>query len=150
MVGNWDIDHFQPQSQAPERTLDYENLLYVCRTCNLNKSDAFAIDPCLLALGELVQVDDEGVMTSLNDEGELLIQTLRLDNADYTSFRRRMLRILSAVEAQEPETFAALMGYPEDLPNLGQLKPPDGNSRPEGVADSCWIRRENGELPEIY
>ncbi len=150
VVGNWDIDHFQPQSQAPEKALDYENLLYVCRTCNGNKSDNLVADPCDVAIGDLVRVDADGVITSLNEEGELLIQILRLNNADYTSFRRRMLRILAAVEQQEPETYAALMGYPDELPNLGQLKPPEGNSRPESVADSCWIRRENGELPEIY
>ena len=62
-------------------------------------------------------MDADGVITSLNDEGELLIQVLRLNNADYTSFRRRMLRILAAVEQQEPETYAALMGYPDELPD---------------------------------
>ena len=150
VLGNWDIDHFEPQSQAPSKTLDYENLLYVCRTCNLNKSDALAIDPCLVALGELVKVDGEGVITSLNNEGEVLIQILRLNNADYTSFRRRMLRILAAVKAQEPETYAALMGYPDDLPDLRQLKPPQGNSKPQGLESSCLVRREKGELPKIY
>ena len=150
VVGNWDIDHFEPQSQAPEKALNYNNLLYVCRTCNLNKSDDLVADPCDVALGDLVKVDADGVITSLNDEGELLIQILRLNNADYTNFRRRMLRILAAVERQEPETYAALMGYPDELPDLRQLKPPQGNSKPEGIESSCLVRREKGELPEIY
>lgn len=150
LLGNWDIDHFEPQSRAPDKSLDYENLLYVCRTCNLNKSDSLVVDPCGVALGELMQVDADGMITSLNDEGELLIQVLRLNNADYTNFRRRMLSILAAVEQQEPETFVALMGYPDELPALRLLNPPSGNSRPEGIENSCLVRREKGDLPEIY
>ena len=42
------------------------------------------------------------------------------------------------------------MGFPEDLPDLSELRPPDGNSRPEGVAQSYSALRERGELPETY
>ena len=34
MAGNWDIDHFTPQDRYPQGRLDYENLLYICHTCN--------------------------------------------------------------------------------------------------------------------
>ncbi len=150
VTGNWDIDHFQPQSLAPEKALDYENLLYACRTCNLNKSADLVCNPCQVALGDLVAVDTEGVIRSLNDEGEFLIQALNLNNKDYRRFRRQWLSILSAVKQQNPSLFIELMSYPDELPNLIPLKPPSGNSRPEGVTDSYFARREKGELPEVY
>lgn len=39
-----------------------------------------------------------------------------------------------------------LLGYPTDLPNLTTLQPPS-NTRPEGIAESHFARRERGELP---
>ena len=150
VLASWDIDHFLPQSAALERALDYENLLYVCRTCNLLRSDSAVIDPCRVGLGELVEVDGDGVIRPLNSLGAELIQILRLDNHGHTRFGRMILRILSAAKHQDPEAYAALVGYPENLPDLGQLTPPGGNSRPEGIRNSCFVRRARGELPETY
>jgi hypothetical protein len=42
------------------------------------------------------------------------------------------------------------MGYPADLPDLSSLRPPAGNSRPEGIDQSHAARRERGELLDIY
>jgi hypothetical protein len=42
------------------------------------------------------------------------------------------------------------LGFPENLPDLSKLKPPGGNERPEGIADSHYERRERGQLPEFY
>ena len=49
-----------------------------------------------------------------------------------------------------PDLYRELMGYPDDLPNLGRLRPPQGNVRPDGIANSCHERRKRGELPETY
>ena len=147
--GNWDIDHFEPQSVAQSRTLDYENLLYACHTCNINKSDDAAPDPSRVGFGTLVRVDAEGVITPLQEDGVILIRALRLDNEDYTAFRRLMLRILAALREQDPETYRQLMSYPDDLPDLAALRPPQ-NSKPEGVAQSCLARLNRGELPVTY
>ncbi len=149
-TGSWDIDHFEPQSQAKDKALDYDNLLYACHTCNLNKSDDLAIDPCRIGLGALVQVDSEGAITALSDEGAILIQALNLDNDDYTRFRRTWLKILAAVREQDPQTYLDLMNYPQDLPDLEPLKPPRGNFRPQGVDQSYFARRRRGELPSAY
>ena len=54
------------------------------------------------------------------------------------------------VEQHSPELYRELMGYPVDLPDLSSLRPPAGNSRPEGIAQSHAARRERGELPDIY
>jgi hypothetical protein len=49
-----------------------------------------------------------------------------------------------------PELYRKLMGFPNDLPDLQKLKPPDGNLRLGGIAASFYARRERGELPETY
>ena len=33
------IDHFAPKKQFPELELEYKNLVYACRFCNISKSD---------------------------------------------------------------------------------------------------------------
>jgi hypothetical protein len=43
-----------------------------------------------------------------------------------------------------------LMGYPDDLPDLSRLRPPDGNSRPEGIAQSHFAQRERRALGNTY
>ena len=43
-----------------------------------------------------------------------------------------------------------LMGFPDDLPNLARLKPPAGNSRPEGIEHSYFVQIKKAILPEVY
>jgi hypothetical protein len=43
-----------------------------------------------------------------------------------------------------------LMGFPGDLPNVARLRPPDGNSRPEGIEQSYFVRKQKEILPESY
>jgi len=50
----------------------------------------------------------------------------------------------------DPDLFQRLMGFPDDLPDLGRLRPPEGNTRPEGVEESYFAQREKGVLPETY
>jgi hypothetical protein len=39
VTGEFELDHFQPQSLAPDLRLDYFNLVYACRRCNaVNRS----------------------------------------------------------------------------------------------------------------
>jgi hypothetical protein len=40
------------------------------------------------------------------------------------------------------------MGLPNDLPNLARLRPPGGNSRPEGMEQSYFVQMEKAILPE--
>jgi 5-methylcytosine-specific restriction endonuclease McrA len=39
VTGEFEIDHFEPQSVNPQRRLDYLNLVYACRRCNGVKLD---------------------------------------------------------------------------------------------------------------
>jgi hypothetical protein len=153
VAGNWDIDHFVPQSSYPQDRLNYENLLYVCHTCNSIKNARTVLDPCRIVFGHCVKVHEDGTIIALNENGKVLIEQLRLDNEDYTKFRSLIIAILrSLLQSSDPhdrQTYIRLMGYPDDLPDLSSLRPP-GNRRPEGINDSWYARRIRGELSEIY
>jgi hypothetical protein len=42
------------------------------------------------------------------------------------------------------------MGFPDDLPDLRALRPPQGNDHPEAAEQSWLMMRERGELPDVY
>ena len=65
-------------------------------------------------------------------------------------FRRLWLEIIAMASRSAPELYQQLMGYPDDLPNLSRLRPPRGNTRPAGVSQSHFARRERGELTTTY
>jgi hypothetical protein len=46
--------------------------------------------------------------------------------------------------------FVDKFGYPKDLPDLDKPRPPDGNTRPEGIRESHLARKDRSELPEVY
>ena len=148
--GNWDIDHLAPQHSHPQRKLDYDNLLYTCHTCNSTKREKLVPDPCKVAFGECVEVHEDGTIEALNENGKTLIAALRLNREKATNFRRLIIDVLrSFVTHNETQLYIQWMCYPDNLPDLSRLKPP-GNSKPEGISDSCYARRMRGELPEIY
>ena len=45
VTGEFELDHFRPQSLDPHLRLDYFNLVYACRRCNLVKLDQRVDDP---------------------------------------------------------------------------------------------------------
>jgi hypothetical protein len=149
VTGNWDIDHCVPQRRYPQGTLDYENLLYICHTCNLIKNDRTVPDPCRITLGHCLKIHEDGTIAALNENGKVLIEQLRLDNADYTKFRSLIIAILRSSVLNDRQTYIRLMCYPDNLPDLRRLRPP-GNTKPEGIDGSFYVRRSLGELPEVY
>lgn len=146
---NWDIDHFTAQSRNRSAILDYENLLYVCSTCNSLKSSHLVPDPCAVNFRECLQVAADGSIEALNDNGKLLIQVLRLDNDDHTRFRNMIIRTLQTLADHDQQTFALWMGYPSSLPDLAKLRVPE-NNKPQGVNDCFFAQRSRGELEETY
>jgi hypothetical protein len=149
-AARWDIDHLSPQARDPDLKLIYENLLYVCSSCNSTKSFHLVPDPCAIILAESLEVDTNGAINALNNDGQILIDILRLDNDDYTQFRAKIIETMEILAAASRETYRRWMGYPDDLPDLERLRPPGGNSKPDGVNDSFFARRELGELEEVY
>jgi HNH endonuclease len=145
------IDHFIPQCRDSLGKLDYDNLLYVCSSCNASKSSHIVCDPCEVALGNCVLIREDGTITALNEDGELLIDCLRLDNEDYTQFRYLIIGIIrSCIKHNDKERLLLMLGYPKSLPDISKLKPPGGNKRPEGIHYSFYARRSRGELSELW
>jgi HNH endonuclease len=147
--GTWDIDHFIPQSRDSAGTLLYDNLLYVCRTCNSTKSSHLVPGPCDISFGDCLQVNGDGTVEALNEEGEILIDILRLDNEDYRRFRYLIIQTIQSLKRGDENAFVLWMSYPDNLPDLSSLRPPS-NSRPDGIKDSFFALRTRGELDEIY
>lgn len=149
------VDHFVPQSIAPDLVCDYSNLLYVCLRCNAAKGTRLQVlDPCQEALGEQLRVQEDGRIEGLTAAGMALIQKLELDAPDLTAFRQRMLRVLRVLaESPHPEAAIVLkeyLSFPDDLPDLRPLRPPAGNSRPGGITTSSFVLRDRGLLPTTY
>jgi hypothetical protein len=107
-------------------------------------------DPATIAFIESLRIAADGSIQALNDNGRLLIQVLRLDNEDHTRFRHLILKTLRVLAVKDWETFVLWMGYPTDLPALSELRPPQGNTRPNGIDNSFFARRSRGELEETY
>lgn len=145
----WDIDHFVPQSQNPSLGLSYDNLLYVCHTCNSVKSDHPLPDPTSLDLSKCLQVRSDGSLVALNDDGRMISEILRLDNDEHRKFRRMIISTIQCLIRHDRTTMIMWMGYPDELPDLSKLRPPT-NSRPEGIQNSAYARRGRGELPPTF
>lgn len=145
------IDHCIPQFLDETLRLEYDNLVYTCPWCNLAKSGVPVPNPTEIAYGEALEVDVEGVMKARNELGRALIAGLRLDHPDITRHRRTVLQVIQLAEHKNNvEIILRLLGFPEDLPNLKQKRPPKGNTRPEGVSNSCYEKQHRGELALIY
>jgi hypothetical protein len=137
--GEFEIDHFVSQANDPALGLDYDNLLYSCRSCNLAKGSNAIPDPFAYLTSDVVSVNEEGQVVSQNRECLILIRKLDLNSPHYLRWRRLLL---AATDLQWRR-------YPDDLPDLSSLRPPL-NRRPKGMEESYFAKREAGELPEIY
>lgn len=147
--GNYDIDHLEAQADRPDLMLDYDNLIYSCHTCNLAKGRRQVPNPCNCMLAETVEVFEDGRISANTPEATRIIRVLGLDSPEHTEFRMNLIGIISLAKDHDPELFVSLMGYPETLPDLSQMRPLS-NTRPEGIEQSCHARRQRNELPDIY
>ncbi len=147
------IDHFEPQAIRKDLKGEYTNLLYACPACNHEKSDTILFDPCKIALGDCLQVHEDGRIEAKNKspEGQALIDELALDDPRTVDRRRCMIGTLRSLAEINWPMFVAWMRYPRNLPDLNHKdnKPPH-NEKPEGVAQSFFEKEKRGELPEVY
>ena len=79
-----------------------------------------------------------------------VIELLDLNDPRKVEFRSLWIVVVSLSERLAPELHLRVVGYPTDLPDLSRLRPPSGNSRPEGIAESHHASRARGELPATY
>ena len=149
-TSEFEIDHFVPVSERPDLECCYRNLLYVCRRCNNLKTNCRVPDPCRMAYGACLRVNEDGSVVALNNQGQTLIRVLRLDRPERVQQRRIILEILIAAEnSGNTRLLCDLFGFPDELEDLGRLRPPK-NGRREGIQESAFARREKGVLPALY
>lgn len=149
MRRGYQIDHFVPQKLRPDLKADYDNLLYLCPSCNNLKRAALLPDPCSVTLSDCLCFHPNGTVEALNADGESIIEILELDDPRLVDYRRRKTGILASLAASDWRLFVEEMGFPQDLPDLTTDLPPR-NSRPEGIRQSWFSRREAGEPLEVY
>lgn len=149
VTGEFELDHFTPQSVSPLERLIYSNLVYACRRCNSVKSDQPIGDPTARLTSALVSVSSDGSLQATDREMQRLIRQLDLNSPQMIAWRRRWMEIVELAETHAPELYGQLAGFPVDLPDLSSLRPPT-NDRIEGLNESWFARRERGELPAVY
>jgi hypothetical protein len=141
------VEHLIPRKHAPDRTLDYTNLVYACSSCNSAKSASLAPDPCVHAYAKLVSVESDGRIRPINAEGKRLIRTACLDDEKTTRWRENWIGILRNLAKHEPARYRAMLAFPTNLPDLTKFSPPGGNHKP-GSEKSCRLQqRLAGTLP---
>ena len=98
----------------------------------------------------MVNVSEDGEIHASTPQARNLIELLGLNRPRLREFRALWIRIVRLAARYDPALFRHLMGYPVALPDLSTLRPPQGNTRPEGIAQSHLARRQRGELPDTY
>jgi hypothetical protein len=144
------LDHFLPVAMHPDLALEYDNLLYGCVSCNLSKGSVETPEPFTVLLDPEVTVSEDGAIHDNTPQARKLIELLGLDRPRLREFRELWIRIVGLAARSDLALFRQLMGYPADLPDLSTLRPPAGNTRPDGVTQSHLARRQRSELPETY
>lgn len=152
--GSTGADHFRPQSIYPTLTNDYNNLLYSCLRCNRAKfANAGVLNPCDTTYSEHLRIERSGIVTGLTPQGNVHIGILRLNEPDRVKRRNMFMEqldfLLKHGDAQAQQLIKYLMGYPDDLPDLGKLRPPS-NSHPDGIENCAYNLRKVGKLENIY
>lgn len=145
VTGEFELDHFEAQSLAPHRTLSYFNLVYACRRCNCVKQDQSIDDPLTRLTSDAATVLADGVLVGRSRDTERLIVQLDLNSPKLRKWRVMWMRIVDLARERDQSLYRQLTGFPADLPNLSQLRPPI-NTRPEGVENSWLVKRERGWL----
>lgn len=153
---SFSADHFVPKAIDPSRESNYDNLVYACIRCNsLKQTKILFLDPAKIAFSEHFEVKNDGRIVGLSLDARDLIDFLHLDESPAIDVRLEVLRVLSLKQKYPNDEyvhaiFVDKFGYPKDLPNLETPRPPDGNTRPEGISESHHALKNRNELPEVY
>ncbi|MCA9206506.1 MAG: hypothetical protein KDA59_25810, partial [Planctomycetales bacterium] len=100
LTGQFDLDHFVPQVQAPERRAVYANLVYACHACNLRKRDESL--PLALLTSEHVRIYEDGRLVGLTAEGRRFIRVLYLNTPQTIEWRRMWIRTIHLAKDRDP------------------------------------------------
>lgn len=147
VTGEFELDHFKPQSVSPEKALDYQNLVYACRTCNSIKNACSIDDPFATLHKGNFRCDPDGRLVTVSTEATRLVATLDLNSPRAIEWRLLWSRIVSMAKLTDNSLFEMLVGFPNDLPDLSRKQPPS-NSRPEGLDESWFVKQRRGEISQ--
>jgi hypothetical protein len=146
----FDLDHFVPQATDPDLAANYDNLLYACARCNARKGRRKVPDPTLAFIRDAMRVLPDGTLEAGSSDAARLIWILDLNSPQAVRWRQLWIRNVELAFEHDGEQYLRLMQFPDDLPDLSRLKPPAGNTRPDGVQRASHALRRRGELPEVY
>ena len=147
--GTFAVEHFLPVAIHPTLSADYDNLVYSCVRCNGAKGMQHVPDPCQVLLRDDLRVLEDGSIEARTPAAQRAVRMLGLNDPEPREFRALWLRIVALAQEHDPALYLALMGFPGDLPQLSRLRPPGGNTRPQGVQESWHARWHEGTLPAI-
>jgi hypothetical protein len=150
VTGEFDIDHFRPQKYCPDLAADYVNLVYSCRRCNGVKLDQEVADPFAVMTGVRMRTMPDGTVRGIDAAATKLILQLDLNSPRLVQWRIMWMRIADLAQTRDRELLRRLVGFPDSLPDLRRLRPPDGNTRPIGIAESWAALAKQGMLPDHY
>ncbi|MDF1814040.1 MAG: HNH endonuclease [Verrucomicrobiales bacterium] len=147
VTGEFDVEHFLSQARVPSLATIYSNLFNACSRCNSAKGTREVPEPTKNLASQTIPIQSDGRLEPFTDEARSLIEKLRLNSPSMVRWRLIWMRNIELAREYDPEQFSRLMQYPDDLPNLENLRPPEGNAKPEGIEQSYYMRRVNGTLP---
>jgi hypothetical protein len=113
VTGEFELDHFEPQSLNPQLRMDYLNLVYACRRCNAVKRDQTIADPFGLLRATLVAARPDGSLQPHDRDTQRLIRQLDLNSPKLKSRRVMWMRIVSLAEKHDTGLYFRLVGFPE-------------------------------------
>lgn len=154
-AASFSVDHVIPQIEARDRICDYTNLVYACTRCNSIRRHLKLIDPTEEAFGKHMKLGSDAVFIGLTPEGQDVIDNLRLNKNPALQERKKALRIQDLYTtrpdiSQVRDLYFDVFGFPEELPDLCALRPPDGNIHPDGVKTCFFVQKMLDMLPEVY
>ncbi len=141
------IEHWQPQSRAPERQLDYRNLFAACSGdlggeahCDRSKgADEIAVDPLTVDARWFRYLQSGHVAVTRAEYGADIDETLRLNARGLVHARKTVLRafLLRVGPRGKPWSARRLQ---KALAHVGE---PDGAGRLEPFCEmiAFWLRR---------
>lgn len=108
-----DVEHFYPKSLFPEKTFDWENMLWTCTPCNRKKGECFPvdqqqpliIDPVSENVWEFLYIDQKFGMLiphsdteTHNNRAEKTIEILGLESEERDYLRERRLKAIKKLK----------------------------------------------------
>lgn len=112
------VDHYEPQSKAPQRASEYENLFYACNDCNRRKGD-FWPDPPQQQKGIFIPNPCQHVMFKhlryvgakvdpRSRAGTFTVDLLQLNENSLVEYRQSLVRVIELIERERRDVQAAL------------------------------------------